>query len=857
MLEKDKFPRKDDLPQELHSLRQIVCWRYEQDKRTGKPAKVPYSPITGHRASASNPSTWGTLDEALTCAEKYNYNGIGFVTVVEDGIILIDIDNCLDENGQPNEIASDIIAHLPPTYIDISPSGKGLHVYIKGDMPQGGNRNSKTGVEMYSSCRYFTLTGKKFQDSIDFLGTDSGGVLEYIHQKYIAPAKKSKKQSKNHPGVVSELDDDQLIQLAQASKDSEGFSTLWNGQWQGKFKSQSEADFALCRKLAFWSGKNVQQIDRLFRRSALFREKWDVRHSADGTTYGEQTITNACNMTDAVYSPRVQKQPPDIYVNNGCYFRNKGDKFYQITNFTVIPHEMVVTDDEAQISCEFIAESGEKFPQNLLSSDFSTVAKLKNVLNKNTIALSFMGGENDLELFKIHLYAMKWQKKRGVRAIGIYPRNKQLVYVDTTGAVGVGGKKNNDIVQMERFKVLESHILKANFVTLDSLRILSQHIFTYNEPAKTVPILAWTVGCFIKPHLRRMMIKYPHLFLIGEAGSGKSNTLERIILPILSRIKVTASGQVTAFTLMREANSSNIFPQAFDEFKPSKIDKNRLNWLYNHLRDSYDFHEGVRGRADQTAVVYDLLAPIVVAGEESANESAIRERTVELLFSKKDINKESGHRDSFLWLRNNGKVLNSLGRSLLDVALDTTPAEAEKWFEEGRSFFSEEFPIRILDNLRCIYAGLCLMAKLCGKLGVSWNEVFKIDREACTSHIEYSAKEYLLDGGYFNKSIVEQSFEIMSRMPLKEKTDFTFENNRDFLCIWLDGIYDKYTRYRKDCAIAGEVLNLDQFRKQLANSEFFVEKKQKRIGEANRKVWVVDFVKLSKRCDVSGFIREE
>ena len=63
-----------------------------------------------------------------------------------------------------------------------------------------------------------------------------------------------------------------------------------------------------------------------------------------------------------------------------------------------------------------------------------------------------MGGENDLELFKIHLYAMKWQKKRGVKAIGIYPRNKQLVYVDTTGAVGVGGKKNNDIVQMERFK---------------------------------------------------------------------------------------------------------------------------------------------------------------------------------------------------------------------------------------------------------------------------------------------------------------------------------------------------------------------------------------------------------------------
>jgi len=201
MLEKDKFPLKDNIPQELHALRQFVNWRLEQDKRTGKPAKVPYSPITGHRASASNPSTWGTLDEALTCAERYNYNGIGFVTVEDDGIILIDIDNCLDENGQPNEIAADIITQLPPTYIEESPSGKGLHAYLKGEMPKVGNRNSKTGVEMYSSGRYFTLTGRKFQDALETIGTDSGGALEYIHQKYVAPAKKSKKQSKNHPRV--------------------------------------------------------------------------------------------------------------------------------------------------------------------------------------------------------------------------------------------------------------------------------------------------------------------------------------------------------------------------------------------------------------------------------------------------------------------------------------------------------------------------------------------------------------------------------------------------------------------------------------------------------------------------------
>jgi len=840
---------KNVFPQKLQSLPQWVCWRLEPDKKTGRDAKVPYNPLTGKRASSSNPATWGTLEDALNCAEKYSFSGIGFVFTAECGIIGIDIDNCLSDD-QPNETAADILAHLPPTYIEVSPSGHGLHIFLKGKLPTGGNR--KSGVEMYSTGRYFTMTGQRFEKCSDLIAANDAAI-KYIHEKYVSNQRKTKLQSSYNP--IEPLSDAELLNLAEKSKDGAAFSELFKGNWQGKYKSQSEADFALCRKLAFWSSRNENQVDRLFRRSALYRDKWDTRHSASGATYGEQTITNACAMTESVYTPPAKKKQPDIFEQGGCCYRRKGDKYYQITNFTVDPIELVTADEEAQLTCDFVTESGERFPQALLSSDFSTLAKLKSVLNKNTIALSFMGGEGDLELFKIYVYALSWTKKRGVKALGIYPRNKKLVFVDTTGAVGVGGRKVTDIVQMERFKVLDSGILKSDLLTADNIRALAGHILFYNEPAKTIPILAWCAGCFIKPHLRRAKIRFPHLFLIGEAGSGKSNTLERVILPVFSRSKVTASSQITAFTLMRESNSSNIFPQAFDEFKPSKLDKNRLHWLHNHFRDAYDFHEGVRGRADQTAVVYDLLAPIVVAGEESADESAIRERSVELLFSKRDITRESGYLSNFVWLTNNEKMLRSLGRSLLDTALDTLPSEVEKWFDEGREFFSTELPIRILDNLCCLYAGLCLLAKLCGRLGLPW--AFPFDRESCTKYIEYGAKEYLLDGGLNNKSIVEQTFEVMSRMPLKYGKDYAFENNNEFLCLAIAGIYDKYTRYRRDCAIVGEVLTYSQFKKQLAHSEFFIEKNRtKRFGEDTKRVWVVDFAKLSQRCDVAGFIKE-
>ncbi len=151
-----------------------------------------------------------------------------------------------------------------------------------------------------------------------------------------------------------------------------------------------------------------------------------------------------------------------------------------------------------------------------------------------------------------------------------------------------------------------------------------------------------------------------------------------------------------------------------------------------------------------------------------------------------------------------------------------------------------------------------MVVKLCGRLGMSWNDVFAIDRETCAAQIEYGAKEYLLDGGFSNKSVVEQTFEVMSRMPLKSGSDYAFENNKEYLCICLAGIYDRYTRYRKDCAITGETLTYSQFKKQLEHSEFYVEKNRtKRFGDETRKVWVVDFVKLSQRCDVSGFSKEQ
>ena len=75
--------------------------------------------------------------------------------------------------------------------------------------------------------------------------------------------------------------------------------------------------------------------------------------------------------------------------------------------------------------------------------------------------------------------------------------------------------------------------------------------------------------------------------LIGEAGSGKSTTLERVLLPIFSETAPPAATQVTAFTLMKESASSNLIPLPLTSSSRQKWTASSWLPLYNHFRDSW------------------------------------------------------------------------------------------------------------------------------------------------------------------------------------------------------------------------------------------------------------------------------
>ena len=835
-------------PEELKKLKRWVGYRLVPDKDGGKPKKVPINAVTGSNAKSNDPATWCDYQTAKTAAEQYGYNGIGFMFVKEDGFVGVDVDHCYDPKTNTfNEVATAIM-NRQNTYMEFSPSGDGIHLWFKGTKPSGASKNTETGVEMYDSVRYFTVTEKSLPGCLDIVAEALPDTLSWIHDNFLKKKRNTKK--KKSKKAWEKLTDEEILERAAAAGNGEGFMDLMEGKWEGRYPSQSEADMALCMKLAFWSGKDREQMDRIFRTSGLYREKWDQKHHADGSTYGEETLERAIENTAIVYSSAGDSP---IFEYEGRYFRAKGDSMYPITNFIIAPGEMIVADGDVQMTCNFVTVRGDTYNMTFMTTDLANQQRFKNLLSSKTIALGWFGGEGDLELFKTFIATLDWTMKTGVKALGIYEFEGRNVFVSCDGSIDAKAEMVEGIVQLEKYQSIQSGILNTDTLSAENLKNLGGWMLEYNEPAKTVAILAWTAGCFIKPHLKKEGIKFPHLFLIGEAGSGKSTTLERVILPVFSTERVTAATQVTQFTLMKESASSNLVPMPLDEFKPSKIDKLKINALYNHFRDTYDGHDGVRGRADQMMVTYKLLAPLVVAGEESADEAAIRERSIELLFSKKDLKKPE-YRLSFNRIGMNKNLLGDFGRALLLTALKTTSSEAATWYAEGKSKTKEELPSRVVSNIACCYAGLKLLEKLCAWFRLSWDDVFSIGIEACLKYLVYGTNEYLLDGGSNNKSIVEQTFEVMSRMDLSPKNDYILSEDGGTMYIRLAQLYDRYTKYRRDYAVVGEVLPYAQFRKQLMHSDIMIQANfQKKFNGVNNKCFIIDFALLKARCDVSGF----
>lgn len=152
----------DNIPVELRRLNQWVC--------ANDCSKVPMQATRPCPASSTNPATWSSFEEAVEAVENGYYDYIGFV-FNDNGIVGIDLDDAVDtfeytnlgllETRSVRQLSplANNIQKLCSSYTEVSKSGTGLHIFVKGDIPFKG-KNNLAGVEMYKTARFFIMTGE-------------------------------------------------------------------------------------------------------------------------------------------------------------------------------------------------------------------------------------------------------------------------------------------------------------------------------------------------------------------------------------------------------------------------------------------------------------------------------------------------------------------------------------------------------------------------------------------------------------------------------------------------------------------------------------------------------------------------
>lgn len=272
-----------DCPQGLLPWRDKAQWvGFQMVKDGGGYRKPPVNPKTGEYADVNCPDTWGTYDEAVKAVSKYKLDGIGII--LTDGLIGVDLDHVL-KDGKLDPDAQDIVNTLC-TYTEISPSGSGLHLLMRGtektyEMLSSFKTRGK--FEIYRKDRYLTVTGDLYGGN--YSGISSNDVsLQAVLRKYW-PIITTGGTTESDTPDTPKLTDEELLDDIRRSQSGDKFRAYY---YDGKYTDHSRADLGLCNILMFFSFHNMQQVDRLFRKSKLMRDKWDEKRS--NTTYGELTL---------------------------------------------------------------------------------------------------------------------------------------------------------------------------------------------------------------------------------------------------------------------------------------------------------------------------------------------------------------------------------------------------------------------------------------------------------------------------------------------------------------------------------------------------------------------------------------
>ena len=316
--------------------------------RPGKMDKLPCDFRTGQVVSAHDPQYWTDAETAIAACANYGSNyGLSFTFTDSDPFWFLDIDNCLQADNTWSPLSISLCNYFNGCAVEVSQSGKGLHIFGSGRVPAHSCKNTALGLEFYHSGRFVALTGLSVIGDCNFDATHllSGLVSTYFEGSSSGLVDSAWTEGPCE-GWKGPVDDDDLVRRAMRSKspasvfgNKASFADLWTGNVEALSKAypdelrgydSSSADAALAQHLAFWTGCDCARIERLMLKSGLVRDKFD---RAD---YLPRTINNAVSRQTEILSDKriaeidvavsVEEEPPAPKPTVGSTFVNNQDQ---------------------------------------------------------------------------------------------------------------------------------------------------------------------------------------------------------------------------------------------------------------------------------------------------------------------------------------------------------------------------------------------------------------------------------------------------------------------------------------------------------------------------------------------------
>ncbi|MDT0140200.1 AAA family ATPase [Acidovorax sp. PRC11] len=194
------------IPDELKAQPRWAPWRATFNAKRGKFDKIPHrADVPEYRLSTANPDRWFTFRAAVSTYEREapSFAGVGYVMTRPHGIVGVDLDDCVHD-GHVADWAQEIVDALA-SYTEVSPSGKGLRIFARGEASDWTNHT--VGVEVYGGAepRFLTLTGQHLPGAPAALAAVPAGVLDGLRAQYGRDAERTEAPAVEMPELLDDF----------------------------------------------------------------------------------------------------------------------------------------------------------------------------------------------------------------------------------------------------------------------------------------------------------------------------------------------------------------------------------------------------------------------------------------------------------------------------------------------------------------------------------------------------------------------------------------------------------------------------------------------------------------------------